>query len=322
MTRSTGILIAVFLALAVSPWLVSDFYVFLFTKILFLSLLSASFILLAGFGGMLSLAQTAFFGVAGYIVARFSLFYEWPLLRILPLALLGAIVVSAIFASIAVRTRDIYFLMMSLSLNQMVYYGALQWSEITGGFDGLTGMDPPILLGRELLTSHELYYFTLIPVLVCYLFLRRFAASPFGLALQGVRDNSQRMAALGFRVSFIRFFAIVVSGVLAGIAGVLATYFYGMISPTSVSMGSAVMVLFIALLGGTARFEGALVGAMVYVLVEDFVSMYTQRYQAVIGILFIVIVLFFPGGITGIFRRKAKRPSGSGAEYEPIAKRE
>ena len=294
-------------ALGLLPLFVPEFHIFLFTKILFLALASASFILLAGYGGMLSLAQAAFFGVAGYIVARLSLFHDMPVWQVVPLALLGAIALSAAFAVIAVRTVKIYFLMMTLALSQLAYYGALQWASITGGYDGLTGMDRPVILGYEFASSMQLYYFTLVPVFLCYLLLKRLVSSPFGLALQGIRDSSKRMAALGFNVSWHRFLAIVMSGGVAGLAGVIATYFYGMIAPSTVSMATAVMILFIALLGGIGRFEGSLVGAVVYVLLEDFASMYTLRYQSLIGLFFIIIVLFFPGGITSIrFGRRGK----------------
>jgi len=316
MARSTWITILAAIVLASLPWFFSNFYVFLFTKMLFLALVSGSFILLAGYGGMLSLAQAAFFGVAGYIVARLSLFHDMPLWQVAPLALLGSLAVSAAFAAIAVRTTKIYFLMMTLALSQLTFYAALQWANITGGYDGLTGMDSPAIFGYEFSSTVDLYYFTLVPAFLCYLFLKRLVASPFGLALQGTRDSSKRMAALGFNVSLHRYLAIVVSGGVAGLAGIIATYFYGMIAPTTVSLGTAVMILFIALLGGIGRLEGAVVGAVVYVLLEDFASMYTMRYYSLIGLFFILIVLFFPGGITGIRfrRRKDNRDSEPGGE--------
>jgi len=309
LTRQTQMTILAAVVLALLPLFVSNFHTFLFTKILFLALVAGSFILLAGYGGMLSLAQAAFFGVAGYIVARLSFFHDMPLWQVAPLALLGAVVVSAAFAIIAVRTTKIYFLMMTLALSQMAFYAALQWSTVTGGYDGITGIDRPSLFGYEFATTVQLYYFTLVPVFLCYLFLKRLVASPFGLALQGIRDSEKRMAALGFNVPLHRFLAIVVSGAVAGLAGVISTYFYGMIGPTTVSIGAAVMILFIALLGGIGRFEGAIVGAIVYVLLQDFASMYTLRYHSLIGLFFVFIVLFFPGGITSIrFGRRKKTP--------------
>jgi branched-chain amino acid transport system permease protein len=318
MTTQTKMTILAGAALCLVPFVATSFYTFLFTKILFLALASASFILLAGYGGMLSLAQAAFFGMAGYIVARLSLFHDMPLWQVAPLALLGAIALSAAFAVIAVRTTKIYFLMMTLALSQMAFYAALQWAHITGGYDGITGIDRPAIFGYTFATTVQLYYFTLVPVFLCYLGLKRLVASPFGLALQGTRDSDKRMAALGFNVPLHRFLAIVVSGAVAGLAGILSTYFYGMIGPTTVSIGAAVMILFIALLGGIGRFEGAIVGAVVYVLLEDFASMYTMRYHTLIGLFFIIIVLFFPSGITGIrLKRQKKTPDAGEDGVEP-----
>lgn len=288
----------------VLPWVLPNFYMFLLTKILFLSLAGASLILLAGYGGMLSLAQIAFYGVAGYIVAYCSIRIGLGFLPTVFLAILGAAVTGSLFALIAIRTSGIFFLMMTLALGQLVFFGAFQWAEVTGGYDGMVGIAAPKLFGYSTSSGMALYYFTFVPVAAGFIFLSRLVTSPFGLVIQGIRDGEVRMSALGFNVKLHKFFAIVFSSVIAGIAGVLSTYFYGMISPQMVSLGTAVTLLFISLLGGITRFEGAFIGALVYVLVEDYASLYTSRYNTVIGVLFVFIVLFFPKGISEIFRRK------------------
>lgn len=315
MNRSmyVGLIVAGLLISVVLPWLVPNFYVFLLTKILFLSLASASLILLAGYGGMLSLAQIAFYGVAGYIVGYCGLRVGLGFMPTVFLAILGAAVTGALFALIAIRTSGLYFLMMTLALGQIAFFGAFQWAEVTGGYDGMNGIPSPVLFGHEITSGMALYYFTLVPVAAGFFWLKRLVASPFGLALQGIRDGEVRMAALGFNVKAHRFLAIVFSAAVAGAAGVLSTCFYGMISPQMVSLWAAVTLLFISLVGGIGRLEGAFIGALVYVLIEDYASLYTSRDNTVIGVFFIFIVLFFPKGIAEIFRRRKTTKSPQAA---------
>lgn len=304
-----GLFVAGLLIFSFLPWLVPDFYVFLFTKIFFFSLAAASLILLAGYGGMLSLAQIAFYGVAGYIVGFCGLRAGLGFMPTVFIAVLGSALTGAAFALVAVRTSGLYFLMMTLALGQLVFFGAFQWAKVTGGYDGLVGIPAPVLFGYTISSGTAMYYFTLAIVAAGFFWLQRLIASPFGLALQGIRDSEVRMAALGFNVKVHRFLAIVFSSALAGTAGVLSTYFYGMISPQMVSLGAAVTLLFISLVGGIGRLEGAFIGALVYVLIEDYASVITSRHNTVIGIFFILIVLFFPKGIAEIFRRRKTKKS-------------
>ena len=287
------------LAFISAPFLLEPFQIFLLTRILFLSVVSMSFILLLGYGGMMSLAQISFFGAAGYVIGIGTLKYNLPTNIVIPLAVLVPVILSALFAIIAIRTERNYFIMMTVAFAQLLFFGSLQWSDLTAGYDGLTGIASPELFGHSFKSRNELYYFILIPSAICYFLLRRITQSPFGIALQGVRDSPKKMAALGFNVQLYRYLAIVMSGAFAGVAGALGAYFYGLIAPDMLNLNSCVMVLFIALLGGVNRLEGALVGALVYVLLEDFFSQYTQRYQTIMGIFFVLIVLFLPNGIVG-----------------------
>jgi len=296
--RTLCMLIVLFFVIA--PLLLKPFQTFLLTRILFLSLVSMSFILLIGYGGMLSLVQISFFGVAGYVIGIGTLKYNMPTHLVIPLAVLIPVILSGAFGIIAIRTERNYFIMMTVAFAQLLFFGSLQWSDLTAGYDGLTGIGSPTLFGHSFKSRTELYYFTLIPSAICYLLLRRITQSPFGIALQGVRDSAKKMSALGFNVQLYRYLAIVMSGAFAGVAGVLGAYFYGMIAPDMLNLSSCVMVLFIALLGGVTRLEGALVGSLIYVLLDDFFSQYTQRYQTIIGIFFVLIVLFLPNGIIGI----------------------
>jgi branched-chain amino acid transport system permease protein len=172
------------------------------------------------------------------------------------------------------------------------------------------------MFGISLIETPPLYYVTLVVTVLCYLALRRLVRSPFGLVLQGIRDNPKRMAALGFNVQLHRYLVIVVSGTFAGIAGILMTYFTGVISPNRAALTSSILVVMAALVGSVTSLEGGLLGGLVIAFLMSIASQFTTRYWTVIGTLFILIVLFMPNGLLGgdiqlgdWFRKLRKRES-------------
>lgn len=300
------------------PYWVPRFQVFLAIRVLFLGLASMSFVLLAGFGGMISLAQVAFYGIAGYVVGIGSVYHGWPFGVAVPLALLAAVILGILFGFIAARSSGLYFLMMTLAMGQLMYNAAMQWASLTGGYNGINGIPSPELFGIAFDTNRSYYYFTLLPVVLAYLALRRIVRSPFGIALQGIRDGERRMAALGFDTRLHKHVAIVVSSFFAGLAGVIAAYFYGSVAPDVISLNAAVMILFVALLGGVSRLEGGFLGALAYVAIEDIGSQFTERYHTVIGIFFVLVVLFLPQGIASLrLRGRAGNARRLGPSADP-----
>ena len=296
----TSALWAVLLALA--PLGLSSFSVFLLSRILFMGLAAMSLYVLMGLGGMLSFAQMGFFGITAYAIGITTTKLGWSFGAGIAFGLVLVLLVTAVFALIAIRTYGNYFLMITLAFGQMMYLAALQWVELTGGFSGTTAIPVwPALSGRN-----TLYYVILAVVLACYLFLKRVTVSPFGLALQGVRDNSAKMAALGFDTQLIRYVAMLLSSLMAGLAGMLSVMFYTMISPNTLVMTNSIMILFMVLVGGSKKLEGALLGSAIYLVMQDFVSQYTERYQIIIGVFFIVVVLCLPQGFLGIRRKGGK----------------
>lgn len=292
----------ILLVLALAPTFMHSFYIFLLTRVLFMGLVAMSLYVLMALGGMLSFAQMGFYGITAYSIGITSTRFGWNFNVSVVFGLVMVVVFTAIFALIAIRTKGNYFLMITLAFGQMLYLAALQWVELTGGFSGTTA----IPVWRFAVNRNELYYFVLAVVFLCYLFLKQLIASPYGIALQGVRDNAKRMEALGFHTQLIRYVAILLSALLAGIGGFLSVLFYTMISPNTLTMSNSIMILFMVLVGGSKKLEGALLGSLIYLLMQDFVSQWTSRYQIIIGVFFILVVLFFPNGFLGIQWKKTK----------------
>lgn len=301
-------LIAVLIIAAVTaPGWLPSYYVQLSTRSLILALVAMGFILLAGFSGMISLAQMSFFAMAGYVIGVAVMDHHWPFAFAIPAAIAGAALLSAGFALIAIRTKGVYFLMMTLALSQLSYGVALQWASVTRGWDGFSGIKRPSIFGWSLIEINPLFYLTLIIFLACYIVLRGIVRSPFGLSIRGIRDNPVRMAALGFNVQVHRFLVLVISGVLSGIAGVLGVFYYGGVSPATTGLSQIMLVVMAAIAGGVSRIEGGIVGAFIAVLLTSIASQYTQHYTTIIGLVFMLLILFLPGGVLG--RRKSTRLS-------------
>lgn len=298
---------AFFLLLITLPLYAGQYTVTTFIRIIYFGFLSVSTGYLIGQGGMVSLTQAAFFGIAGYGLGLFG--YErgipFPFADILAIFLV--LIFAAVFGLIANRAQKIVFLMITLAFGQVVFAFALQNTTLLHGWAGIRGIRPPTLFGIDFNVTANFYWASLAIYSLALFILWRVVKSPFGLILNGTRESYQRMVALGYPVYWIRVTAFLIAAVYAGIGGLLATYNTGVITPTTMQLSRMIWILLTVILGGASYFWGPVVGTVVAVWLDVLISQVTERYNTVIGIIFILTVLFSPTGILGFLDKLRKQ---------------
>ncbi len=293
--------IAALVALAILPWLTP--YQALAVNILIFGLYAMGFNLIFGYAGMLSFGHAALFGLGAYgcgiPIAKFGV----PWFLAIPCGIAVAGVASVVIGWFAIRSRGIYFAMITLALSQVVYYSAYQWTSMTGGEDGLRGVTVPriSLFGLELnmLNPTVKYYVLFVMAAVAIWLFSRILASPFGAALEAIRENEKRALACGYDVARTRWLAFILSGLFSGFAGTLYAIHLSVVPIETLHYFNSATILMITLLGGMGTFFGGFVGAFVYIMLQDVVTVITVHWQLVVGTLFVVLILFFPRGIWG-----------------------
>ena len=315
-----AIYLATGLIFLIMPFLVNEFILFqIISWALLLGMIALSFMLLAGYGGMISLMQMTIAGVAGYMVAILGdsamteISQGWSWFVAIPLALVITCLFATFFGWLAVRTEGIYTIMITLSISAAFFYFARQNYDIFNGWSGFNSVLPPIIFGINFKDPIPNYYLCLFWASLSYFFILYLSRSPFGLALQGIRDNHRRMSALGFNVVAHRVFAYTVSAIIAGIGGIILVWQTGQISPGSVSISTAIDILIIAVVGGIAHPIGAFIGALIFVVLKTFAidvlllfGLSGDRFQLLIGLGFLLIVYYSPDGILGLWQKLLK----------------
>ena len=295
--------------LVIYPLVVPDFWAFqIGGQALFLGVISLSLMFLGGYGGMVSLAQMTIAGVAGYLIAlvggnslNFGL--HWPWWAAVPIAIAGGTVAATLIGLISVRTAGIYTIMITIAIAMAFFYLAQQNYSLFNGHSGFASVLPPHLFGLDWRTPVPFYFLALGVAVLSYAAVLYLSRSPFGIALQAIRDNARRMRALGFNVTAHRVAAYAVAGVIASTGGVLLVWFNSRISPGTVDTGPIFDILVIAVLGGMRHPIGAFIGSIVFVLVQNFAIdiIARERFNLVIGLVFLSIVLFSPDGLLGLW---------------------
>jgi branched-chain amino acid transport system permease protein len=320
------------LILVLAPLIFSDFYLSaVITKALWLGIAAVSLIFLAGYVGMVSLGQVALYGIAGFTAANLVVADGGSKVALNPwvatlLGLVSAVAVGFLLGAIASRSYGIYFLMITLASSVLVYFFFAQVTQLSG-FGGVNNVELPSVVGNPLQQPARLFYIALAVSAIVYLGLRYITRAPLGLAFQGVRDDPARMRALGYNVPLLRTVAFALGALVAGLAGVLSVWWNTRISPGSISLSQTIDLLVIAVIGGLNRLEGAWVGAIVVTVLDNWlrgVDLVGNRFNTVIGAVFLAIVLISPGGLMGIWGsltntlQSRYAPGGTGGETEAI----
>jgi branched-chain amino acid transport system permease protein len=274
----------------------NPYYINVTSQILLFAVFALALNILVGYGGLVSLGHAGLFAVSGYAGALMLAAGHGHLLADLT-AILVSLIASAIFAVLSLRSTGIGFLMITLALGQILWGIAYRWASLTNGDNGVNVTSRPMPFGITLSNAGSFYYATLFVFLAAVIVIAIFVRSPFGASLRGTRDQARRMTALGYNVWLIRFVAFMFSGFWSGIAGLLFIYYNQFISPQVAGLQTSAEVLLMVISGGTATLLGPIAGAAIVVIMKNVVSAYVERWNMVLGIIFVAIISFMPEGL-------------------------
>ena len=315
LTRRTGLVLIgalALLALALPYLLVSSFYINIASQILFFGLLAMSIDLLGGYMGSMPLGHAGIMGVAGYTLGYFIATAKQPIPVAVVVALLMTLLVCLVFGQMSVRTSGVFFSMITLAQGMIVWGASIKWYEVTGAENGLRGIVRPEFATRY----YEFYYFCLAVFAICSVLLYRFVKSPFGLTLQGIRESESRMRMLGYNVELHKLLAFCVSGFFAAFAGMLYAWYNNFISPSAVGLLPSSEGVLMVILGGASTLVGPVIGAAIVVFIKIYVSTEFKRWPTLLGVIFVVTILFARNGVVGTLRprlaRMRQRAAGRG----------
>jgi branched-chain amino acid transport system permease protein len=311
MTRRRRVLItltglaAVLAGAIVLPYLTDRFIVSVMTLALIFALLALSINLL-GYAGLASLGHAGIMAVAAYALAVTALETNAGFVVQAVVGIGFGLLAAILFGLLSMRTSGVYFLMATLALGMVVWGLSIRLTSVTGGENGLRGLERPAFAEPY----WGLYYLVLGVLAACLVALWVITKSPFGLALKGLRENETRIQMLGYNPAFIKIYAFALSGIFAGIAGILYAYYNRFVSPSTAGFLTSGKAVLMVILGGIGTLAGPIIGAIIITFVENVVSLFTARWPTVLGLLYIISVLFARDGIAGLGRTTWSRLSG------------
>lgn len=329
--------VGVLVLLALGPAVFNDYWVStILTQTLFFGIAASSLIFLYAYGGMISLAQTALMGICAYLLGNMvtqggaggetkGLTLGWDPTLALVLAIVMTTIIGLIFGAIAARSIGIYFLMLTLTYAVIANYFFGQVTQF-GGFSPIAGINQytPGFVGDLLGHPDKLYYIAFGTAVFVYVVTRYIARTPFGLSLQGVRDDPVRMSSLGYAVPLHRTLAFGYAAFVASLAGVLLAWWDGQIAPGNIGIAATIELLVMAVIGGLSRIEGAWLGAFAFIVINNYVRdvelpVVGGSFNTIIGLIFLVIVIISPDGLMGLWDRLWRTLGrGGGGASEPI----
>jgi branched-chain amino acid transport system permease protein len=293
-------------AALLAPFAVGQFWMTLITQIYIYGLLALSVDLLLGHAGLYSLCHASFFAIAAYTTAILQVRHGVPTLLAAPAGILAGTLLAILYGA-SVRTRGVYFILITIALGYIIWGAVYRWASFTGGDNGITNVPPPSIGSITIASQTAYYYFALAVVLLCALGYRILIRSPFGLTLRGIKASESRMRSLGYRTTKHLYIAFVISGAMASLAGVLYVYYNRFINPVAASFQISVEVSLMAIVGGSGTIIGPFLGSGIVLGLRNWVSSFFEFHAAIMGIVFIATVLWAPDGIIGFFSRLRTR---------------
>jgi branched-chain amino acid transport system permease protein len=294
--RYAAVAIALLLLVTVPVWVGNPYYINIASQILFWAIGALALNVLVGYAGLTSLGHAGLIAMAGYPAALLLAAGHGHLVANF-VALVITVASTAIFAVLSLRATGIGFLMITLAIGQIIWGIAYRWASLTNGDNGINVSTRPVVFGMSLDNATGFYFATLFCFLLTLLTMMAFVRSPFGASVRGTRDQARRMSALGYNVWLIRFLAILFSGFWTGVSGLLFIYYNQFISPQIAALTTSAELLLMVISGGTATLLGPIAGAAIVVIMKNVVSAYIERWNLVLGVIFILIISFMPEGL-------------------------
>ncbi len=294
--KRVALVIALVVLATLPLWMPGTYYVNIASQILFFAIFALGINVLVGHAGLVSLGHAGLFGVACYIVAV-VVAAGWGHFAAIAMAIALTLVTTAGFAVLSLRATGIGFLMITLALGQILWGLAYRWISMTNGDNGLNVTTRPEPFGVALNSAQAFYFATLVIFLACVVLAAVFAQSPLGASLRGTRDQPRRMNALGYNVWMIRFVACMISGLLSAISGILFVYYNQFISPQTLALTASAEGILMVISGGSGTLLGPILGAALVVVMKNVASAYIERWNFVLGAIFVAIVIFMPEGL-------------------------
>jgi branched-chain amino acid transport system permease protein len=300
---AVGLVVIAALAL---PELAGAFWTGLVTQMLIFGLLALSADFLLGHAGLFSLTHASFFAVSAYTVAILQVRYGVPTLLAAPAGLALGTLLGALFG-MSVRTRGVYFILITIALGYVVWGVAHRWASFTGGDNGVTNVPFPSIGGWGITSHTQYYYFMLIVIVLCCLGYRVLVRSPFGLGLRGIKASESRMKSLGYHTDLHLYAAFVISAAMASLAGVLYVYYNHFVNPVASSFPISVEAVLMGIVGGSGTIVGPFLGSGVVLGLRNWVSSFFEMHHAIMGVVFVATVLWAPDGLVGLASRLRAR---------------
>lgn len=289
------LLALVLLPIVVRPAIAAEIWIF--------AIFGLGLNLLLGYTGMLSFGQSTFFGSAAYVAGWLLKYYGINIFLALGIGVGVGAASAAIVGYLCVQRSGLYFIMLTFALNQLFYFTAYQWTSVTGGEDGMPGVPRPALLGIDFQDPLTYYAFISILFVASLWLMKRIVESPLGKILQAIRENEVRAEAVGYNVPRFKLLAFVIGGAFSGLAGVLYAMLFGIVPLEAIGFAFSGNVLFATLIGGSGSLYGPVIGSFVFIVLSESVSTLWARWPLLLGLAFVIVVLFLRGGVVEAWSR-------------------